>query len=111
EAAVIRGNRIAKRLGSPRNRVLVYIRLNRTLRRCFNLRRRGEIGKALRQVNGSVLQRKPRHLTDDRFLKFSDAGALKTAACRSSRHVAILVCRLYFAAGSDQGGTMPFTRA
>ena len=47
---------------------------------CFRFLGRGEVGKALRQVDGIVLQGQPGHLADDGLGELPRAGGAKTFA-------------------------------
>src|SRR6185312_11409718 len=78
EAFVVFRDGVAERFSTPGNRVLVNIGFNRFARGALHFRRGGEIGKALGEINGPVVQGQSRHLTDDGFFELSGAGALKT---------------------------------
>ncbi len=62
-----RGNGVAKLFRAPGDGVLVDVRGNRVLRGALDFGGRGKIGKALREIDGAVLQGQARHFADHRF--------------------------------------------
>ena len=67
ELAVRARERVAKALRTPRDRVLVDVRVDGSFCGVLHLRRRGKVREALRQVDPAVHRGEPRHLADDRF--------------------------------------------
>ena len=58
---------VSQGLGAPGDRVLVHIRMDGRGRGLLHGFRHREVGKPLRQVDGVVRARHPRHLANDRF--------------------------------------------
>ena len=63
------GNRIAQTLRAPGDGVLIHVGGDRLLRGPLDLCGRGKIGKSLRQIDGVILHRLPRHLANHRLGK------------------------------------------
>ena len=61
------GDGVAKRLRAPGDRVLIDVRGDGFLRGALDFGGSGKIGKALRKIDGVVLQREARHFADHRF--------------------------------------------
>ena len=93
EAAVGFADRVAQRLRSPGDGILIPIVRNRLLGRCFDFSGSGKIRKALREIYRAPQEREPRHLANDGFAELADAVALKTAL-RDKGHAAILAKHL-----------------
>ena len=79
------GDRGSERLGAPGDRVLVDVVGDRLASRLLDLLGRGEVGEALRQVDGAVRDREPRHLADHGF---GERGGLARRA--DLRHPAMI---------------------
>ena len=58
---------VAEILRAPGDRILIHVGHDGVAGGELDLFRRGEIGKALRQVDRAIEMRLPRHLADDRF--------------------------------------------
>ncbi len=70
----------AKRLGAPSDGVLVDIRVNGFGGGVFQDRRSREVREALRQVDGTVMDRQAGHLANDGFGKSGDPLAAESGA-------------------------------
>ncbi len=66
------GDGIAEFFPAPGDSVLIDVHGNGLPRRLFDFLRRGEIGKALREIDGAVLQRQPRHFANHGFGELRD---------------------------------------
>ena len=67
EAGGLRCDGIAERLRAPGDRVLVHVRIDRGGGGRFQLRRTGEVGKALGEADRPRLDRQAVHVADDRL--------------------------------------------
>lgn len=104
--AVLRGNRIAQRLGAPGDGVLNDAGGDGGARGFLQLNGRLKIREALGQVDGAVAGGEPGHLADNRF---DEAASALTAETRAA-HERALPFFLIFAgglggAGGSQGGS------
>jgi hypothetical protein len=74
EALVLRGERVAQRLRSPGDRVLVLVGEERLGGALLERLRRRKVRETLRQVHGAVTLREPRHLADHRLAELLGFG-------------------------------------
>src|SRR5207342_195155 len=98
------GDRLTEWFHTPRDWVLVMFGIDRINRSLLDCSRSGKIGKSLCQIDGTVPDCEPRHLTDDGFLKMKGASALEPSRRSYWRHEVMLSCRITFLCGLLCGG-------
>ena len=101
-ALEFRGDGVAKCLCAPGDGVLIDVRVDGRLRGVLDFGGRGKIGKALRQIDGAVAQRQPRHFADYGFGEaFGFRGKFRAGA---SRHGPFGVCGIHLRFAFRRGG-------
>ena len=80
------GDGVAQVLGSPGDGVLIDVGGDRFLRGALDFGGRGKIREALRQIDGVILHRLPRHLADHGLGKMLNLVAEKVLGCGVGRH-------------------------
>ena len=99
-ALEFRGDGVAERLRAPGDRVLIDVRGDGRLRRVLDFGGRGKIGKALREIDGAIAHRQPRHFADYGFGEaFSFRGKFRT-----SRHGPFGRCGIHWRSALHRAG-------
>ena len=83
------GDGVAQRFRAPGDGVLIDVRGDGVLRGALDFRGRGKIGKALREIDGAVLQREARHLANHGFGELRSAFAERRGLALAAALVAL----------------------